>query len=75
MASKHCQGQLMVTWKAPGAPKTPNYQVGGTKLSRCHALLRRFKSDECLWDGGSEPSRTQSLEGSWPPNTDRADGW
>ena len=39
-----------------------------------HLSLGSLKRDECLEDGGSDPSRTLVLERSWPPNTDRADG-
>ena len=55
-------------------PQTPNDQVGRRIGDRTRDPLGGLKSDECIEDGASDPSRTGVLEGSWPPNTDRADG-
>ena len=59
---------------APDPQRLGGSQVRRRAVDRCRAPLGGLKSDECIEDGASDPSRTRVLEGSWPPNTDRADG-
>ena len=47
--------------------------MGRAAIDRGRSPLGGLKSDECIEDGGSDPSRTRILEVSEPPNTDRDD--